>query len=206
MLSRLKPRITKVFMPTAVKLLKVGIKPNHLSAAGLITGVCSAIFISLGNISLGGMFFLLSGILDVLDGALARAAINITTPTFGGFLDSVFDRYVDIMILIALGIYGIDWLVISLAMSGTLLVSYTRAKAEILIEKCDIGIAERPDRFIILVVGMVSGFIYESVLLVSLISHFTALQRIFFTYKEYRTKGEIFQNKTKTGNNSIFPD
>jgi len=105
---------------------------------------------------------------------------------FGGFLDSVIDRYVDVIIFISLGIYGVDWLVVSIALSGSLLVSYTRARAEKIIEKCDVGIAERGERLIILFLGIVTGYTYESVLLVAILSHITALHRIVFTFRKSR--------------------
>jgi len=103
-------------------------------------------------------------------------------------LDSVTDRYVDVILFISLGIYGIDWVVIALAMSGALLVSYTRARAESVIERCDVGVAERSERLLILLAGMVTGYIYEAVLLIAFLSHVTALHRVVYTYLKIKSE------------------
>jgi len=180
MLSRIKPITTEIASPLALKLANLGVKPNHLTLAGIFFAVVSAYLIVKLNILLASIFVTLSSLCDLLDGALARKA-ELTTK-FGSYLDSVADRYVDVILFISLGIYGIDWLAISLAMSGALLVSYTRARAENLIEKCDVGIAERSERLLILLFGMVSGYIYEAVILIAILSHITAAHRIVFTY------------------------
>lgn len=194
MLSRLSPQIQKFLAPILSLIAKAGVKPNHLSIAGLIAGFISAIFLSSKMLLAGAFFLLISGLFDMFDGLIARSQ-NMPS-AFGGFLDSVIDRYVDIIIFISLGIYGVNWLLISFAMSGALLVSYTRARAECLIEKCDIGLAERPERLIILILGMVSGYIHQSVLIVAIFSHFTALHRIVYTFKE--SKRELSsQNEPK---------
>ncbi|RLI83953.1 CDP-alcohol phosphatidyltransferase family protein, partial [Archaeoglobales archaeon] len=128
MLSPLKSVISDILSPLTRFIVKTGVKPNHLTFLGLLTGFFSAYLIALGQLMLGGVFILVSGFFDMLDGALARSQVLVSE--FGGFLDSVFDRYVDVAIFIALGIYGVNWLYVALAMSGALLVSYTRARAE----------------------------------------------------------------------------
>ncbi len=184
MLSKFKGVTPKLLKPITSKLVKLGIKPNHITVLSLISGIFAFVLISLKYLYLGALFVLLSGFFDMLDGALARS-YNLVSD-FGAFLDSVVDRYVDVLIFISLGIYGIDWLLITVAMSGALLVSYTRARAENIIEKCDVGIAERGERLIILFAGIVTGFIYESILIVAVLSHITALHRIIYTFRESR--------------------
>ncbi len=180
MLSRLKPVVSTLAEPVAKVLAAAGLRPNHLTAAGLVFGSFAALYISLGNIILGAIFVLLSSVCDMLDGALARTQDMVTK--FGGYFDSVIDRYVDVLIFLSLGVYGVDWLIVAIAMSGALLVSYTRARAEAIIEKCDVGIAERGERLIILFAGMVTGYIYHAVILVAVLSHLTALHRVVYTY------------------------
>ncbi|WP_456330632.1 CDP-alcohol phosphatidyltransferase family protein [Archaeoglobus sp.] len=184
MLSRIKPITTDLVSPLALRLSKLGVKPNHLTFLGLVFALASSYLIVERNILLASVFVLLSSLCDLLDGALARNAGM--TSNFGAFLDSVTDRYVDVILFISLGIYGIDWVVIALAMSGALLVSYTRARAENIIEKCDVGVAERSERLLILLVGMLSGYIYEAVLLIAVLSHITALHRVVYTYLKMR--------------------
>ncbi|AGK61852.1 Phosphatidylglycerophosphate synthase [Archaeoglobus sulfaticallidus PM70-1] len=187
MLSSLKLHITKVLAPLTSTIYRLGVKPNHLTFIGLLVGFSSAYLISIGELILGGIFIILSGLFDMLDGALAR---NQTLKTdFGGYIDSVSDRYVDVAIFIALGIYGVNWVYVAFAMSGALLVSYTRARAENIIEKCDVGIAERGERLIIIFAGLILGNPELAVLIVALLSHFTAIQRVYHTYKETVKRG-----------------
>jgi len=180
MLSPLKSVISDILSPLTKFIVKTGVKPNHLTFLGLLTGFFSAYLIALGQLMLGGVFILVSGFFDMLDGALARSQVLVSE--FGGFLDSVFDRYVDVAIFIALGIYGVNWLYVALAMSGALLVSYTRARAEKVIEKCDVGIAERGERLIIIFVGIATNYIEPAIVIVAVLSHLTALHRVLYTY------------------------
>ncbi|WP_290597775.1 MULTISPECIES: archaetidylinositol phosphate synthase [unclassified Archaeoglobus] len=184
MLSRIKPWTTELAKPFANILGRMGIQPNHLTILGLFFGLLSAYYIISGKILIAALFVLLSSICDFLDGALARTA-NLTT-NFGGFLDSVVDRYVDVILFLSLGIYGVDWVIVGLAMSGSLLVSYTRARAENVIERCDVGIAERGERLLILLLGLITGYVYEVVLIIAVLSHITVLQRIWHTYSRTR--------------------
>lgn len=180
MLSRFKLKVTEELAPIG-RFVGKRLTPNQLTFIGLILGIFAFISILYGNILIGAIFVLFSGVFDLLDGLVARTQRMATN--FGGFLDSVFDRYVDVLIFIALGLYGIDWLVVAIAMSGALLVSYTRARAEKFLEKCDVGIAERGERMIILFVAMISGYIYEGLVIIAVLSHLTAVQRIVYTYQ-----------------------
>lgn len=181
MLSKLKPLATEILKPVA-EVVGRHLKPNHLTVFGLFLGSVAFFLILRQELILGAIFVLLSGIFDFLDGIVARTQKMVTA--FGGFLDSVVDRYVDIMVFIALGIHGVDWIAVSVAMSGALLVSYTRARAEKIIERCDVGIAERGERMLILFLAMLSGFLYEGVIAVAVLSHITVVHRILYTYSK----------------------
>ncbi len=180
MLSKIKHKTTELLDPLTDLIVKLGLKPNHLTFLGLLFGLFSAILIAKGSLKLGALMILFSGLMDALDGALARNRGLVTK--FGGFLDSVSDRYVDIAIFTSLGFYGVDWFLVIVALSGALMVSYTRARAESIIERCDVGIAERGERMIILVVGLLTGFVWQSVLLIAVLSHLTAIHRVIYTY------------------------
>lgn len=179
MLSRIKPKTTKLLDPVTKILAELGVEPNHLTVAGFLVGMASAFAIAEGYGRLGAIVILLSGLFDALDGALARNTGKVTE--FGGYLDSVMDRYVDIAVFTSLGFYGVNWFLVVLALSGALMVSYTRARAESLVERCDVGIAERGERLVILVLGLLTGFVWQSVVLVALLSHVTAIQRVLHT-------------------------
>ncbi|MBO8182308.1 MAG: CDP-alcohol phosphatidyltransferase family protein [Archaeoglobus sp.] len=179
MLSKVKSLVSDLLNPLTGLIVKTGVKPNHLTFLGLLVGFFSAYLIASKELLLGGIFILVSGFFDMLDGALARNQILVSE--FGGFLDSVFDRYVDVAIFIALGIYGVNWIYITLALSGALLVSYTRARAEKIIEKCDVGIAERGERLIIIFLGILAGYVEIAIIIVAILSHLTAIHRILHT-------------------------
>ncbi len=186
MLSAVKGRTTELLEPIASILAKIGVKPNHLTLVGLLLGVLCAYEIYLGNFVLSAVLLILSSLMDALDGALARSKGMVSE--FGGFLDSVLDRYVDIAIFFALG-FHVDWFLAVFALSGALMVSYTRARAEKVIPKCDVGIAERGERLILILIGLIFPNILSLiVLLVGVLAHVTALHRILYTYRECKRK------------------
>ena len=180
MISRFKLRVSSLLTPVTRLLSSLGIKPNHISGIALFSGFFSAFLILSGDVLLASLFLLLSGFFDAVDGALARN--EGLKSEFGGFLDSVLDRYVDIAIIISAGIYSKQILLASIAMAGALLVSYTRARAENVIEKCDVGIAERGERMLIILIGLLTSHIYEALIVIAILSHLTALHRIAYTY------------------------
>ncbi len=182
MLSRVKGRVNDALEPVVNAIADLGVKPNHITLTGFAVGLFSAYLIAEGFLRLGALFLIFSGLMDTLDGALARKRGMVSK--FGGFLDSVLDRYVDIAVISAFGFVGVSWIIIVLALSGALMVSYTRARAEREIDRCDVGIAERGERAAIIAVGLLTGFLWQSLLLVAILSHITAIQRILYTYKK----------------------
>ena len=182
MLGKLKGSISPLVNPLADVLFRIGIRPNHVTALALSFGILASFFIAKSDFIFGAVLLAFSGFLDLLDGALARSTGMVTG--FGGIADSVADRYVDAAILIAFGIAGFDWLVVSLALLGSLMVSYTRARAENVIERCDVGIAERGERALIVIAGLITGYIYEALLLLIVLSHLTVVQRVVHAWRQ----------------------
>ncbi len=182
MLSLFKGKTTQILKPIAEILARFGIKPNHLTLLGLFFGFISAYEIYVGNYISALSALILSSLMDALDGALARTKGMVSD--FGGFLDSVLDRYVDIAVFFALG-FRIEWFIAVFALTGALMVSYTRARAEKVIERCDVGIAERGERLILIMIGLAFPSVLNYiVLLVGILAHATALHRIIYTYKK----------------------
>ncbi|MET1124433.1 MAG: archaetidylinositol phosphate synthase [Archaeoglobaceae archaeon] len=180
MLSKVKPAANEFMKPLALKLVRSGIKPNHLSFVGLSTGLLAAYAVLVENFAVAAVLLLLSGFFDALDGAVARFGGMVTE--FGGFLDSVLDRYVDIAVFLALAA-KVDWLLSTVAMAGALMVSYTRARAEKFLPRCDVGIAERGERMILIAIGLPTNA-YAAIAVVAVLSHVTALQRIVYTFRQ----------------------
>ncbi|WP_370573838.1 CDP-alcohol phosphatidyltransferase family protein [Methanomethylovorans sp.] len=176
----------------------IPVSPNMLTVIGLAVSIVTAMIFARGYVVLGGVFILVSGVFDVLDGAVARASNRMTA--FGAVLDSVCDRYADAIIFVGI-IYGLlsgqimsyplfmvpDWLWCSLALIGSYLVSYTRARSEAAgARSMDIGFAERPERMILLVLGAFTGYLLPAIALIVILTHITSLQRLIQAERSLR--------------------
>ena len=182
MLSKLKNKTDRIFLRPAVMLTSIGITPNLVSTVGFLIGVLAGVTLSLGSFTFGGILILFTGLADILDGAMARSAQMASIS--GGVIDSIFDRYVDSIILLGLGLGGVNWFYVGLALTGSLLVSYTRAKGESVgVEGCDVGIAERSERLIILAGGALLGLPAPAVILVTVLANLTAVWRAIYIVK-----------------------
>ncbi len=165
------------------------LNPNLITAFGFIFSMISSLFFIQKNLILALIFLILASISDALDGAVARK--HGRTTKFGAFFDAVLDRYSDGVIMLGVGVYIGNLIVAFIALIGFYMVSYTRARAELFIDKCDIGIAERAERLIILIFGTILEIfgikvLYHIVVLLAVLSHVTAAQRIFYTYKKLK--------------------
>jgi CDP-diacylglycerol--glycerol-3-phosphate 3-phosphatidyltransferase len=167
-----------------------GINPNVLTFIGFIINCLAAYLFAYGYFRWAGATIFLAGIFDMIDGRVARLA-NRVTP-FGGFYDSVMDRYSDLCLLIGLLIYygRINrYLYVSLvavSMIGSVMVSYTRARAENLIPTCKVGFLERPERVVLIIIGAVFDRMAPVLWLIAVLSNITVIHRILFTRKEAR--------------------
>jgi len=177
---------------------QIGLTPNLASALGILTAVISAFLYAHPrfypvNLIGASLFLLISGFFDALDGVIARLYGRVTI--FGGFLDSVLDRYADALVLtgIILGGFG-DLFWGFLALIGSLLVSYSRARAEAAGVKMEtIGLAERAERIIILVIASLLTLIWEaalwwSVVVLAVLTNLTVLHRTVYFRKASKKK------------------
>ncbi len=194
MLTKLRSRVQSLLSQGARTLHEVGVSPNQISVAGIVlaflAGFCYAGWSYNRALLLAApTLFLISGICDALDGALAR--LRGQTTAFGGFLDSLLDRYADAAVLVGIAVGGlcsILWCSISLV--GSLLVSYTRARAEaagIMMES--VGITERAERMIILVFASFIAFYWLgalswSIVVLAVLTNLTVLQRALHFHRK----------------------
>lgn len=188
MLNRLRPGLKRFIDPVA---RKIKVNPNYLTILGLLIAFLSAYMFAKGSLLWGGTLIALSGLLDIIDGAVAR---NNSGPTkFGGFLDSTVDRFADAFIIIGI-IYGgfVNWVFGILALHASLSVSYVRARAEVEGISCGVGIAERAERLVILMAGAFLGVIFGSdimaiaVIIIMVLGYFTVIQRVHHTWKNMK--------------------
>ena len=179
-------------------LTKTKVSPNSLTICGTITSFAAALVIGFGHLRIGASVIILSSMFDMLDGALAKLSGKITK--FGSFLDSTLDRYSGCAILIGIILHFIflkNWVVAGFAFSamvGSILVSYTRARAENVIEKCKVGYWERGERITYIIIGLYAGKVDVVMYMLGVLTHFTVLHRILHTYY-VTTKGRPLELK-----------
>jgi archaetidylinositol phosphate synthase len=186
MLENIKKYIREVLSPLAKKI--TDINPNTLTLFGLLLSLVSAVLFARREVLPAGAFLLASGFFDVLDGLVARENKRITR--FGGFLDSVCDRFGDAAIIMGAMYGGLtafppfpDWLIGVLAIVGSLMVSYTRARAEAAGADASVGVGDRAVRMLIIVLGAFLGMVNRAVLLVAILAFITVFQRIAYVRK-----------------------
>src|SRR5579883_862692 len=190
--------VTLIIKPLA----RSGVTPNMLTGIGLLLSVVTALVIAQGYIFLGGLLVLFAGIFDMFDGAMARVSDAATT--FGAFLDSTLDRYSEGIILFVLLYYALQhpglqdalwpapheqtWMILFtfIAVVGSLMVSYTKARAEGLGIECKTGLLARPERVILLAIGLLSSTTIWALALLAVFSNVTAVERIFATWRSTR--------------------
>jgi archaetidylinositol phosphate synthase len=196
MLTKLKQKIQLRLTSVAEAFHNLGLTPNFVSFLGLIFAVLSAVTYWHWNLHpflliLAPLLMLISGFFDALDGALARRYGEATK--FGGFLDSLLDRYADTVILCGIILSGLTEVYLGLiALAGSLLVSYSRARAEATGVKMEtVGLAERAERLILLTLASFIAFIWLDalnwgIIILAVLTNLTVIQRVIYFYKASR--------------------
>ena len=185
----LRKRFKHILDPIAGLLNRTGLTPNVVTVLGLLGNFVGAYFIAVGNLTLGGIIILLMGPIDALDGTMAR--LSGRTSEFGAFVDSVTDRYSELVILGGLlihfqltgDIYG--GVLAYVAAAGSVLVSYIRARAQSVGLDTKIGILSRVERFLVLVPCLIFNFPMIALWILAVLTNFTALQRIWHVRKQF---------------------
>lgn len=193
--QRARHLVTLLIQPLA----RLGVTPNMLTGIGLLLSIVTALVIAQGDLVVGGLLVLFAGIFDMFDGAMAR--VRNAATTFGAFLDSTLDRYSESIILSGLLIYALQrpglqdvlwptqheqtWMIIFIfaTVVGSLMVSYTKARAEGLGIECKTGLLARPERVIILAIGLLSYTGIWALALLAVFSHVTAIERMLSVWR-----------------------
>ena len=165
-----------------------GISPNALTLIGFVLTLAVALILAAGKLLVGGILLIFAALFDTLDGALARHTGKVTV--FGAFLDSTMDRYAEAVTLIGLMAFYArqpdNWQPILLL--GWLMVSYTRARAEAVGIECKEGFLQRTERIIVLIVGLVTGWMVPVLWILAIFTNVTVLQRVIAVYKSTRVQ------------------
>jgi len=177
------------------------ITPNMLTLFGLAITAAGALLVAMGHLVVGGFVLLFAGLFDILDGALARAAGKVYR--YGAFLDSTVDRYSEGVVYLGILIYflrvhdTLESVVVLIALAGSFLVSYVRARAQSLGFTCDVGILARPERVVIIVAGLILEPLqfhpWPSALTIALWvlaigTNVTAVQRVWVVWQQNRAE------------------
>ena len=164
--------------------------PNFFTFMGFVVTLVASFLVIKGFWFFAGLAIILSGLFDLFDGVVARKLGKVTA--LGSFLDSVLDRYSDLLFLLALLIYYLrkgdpDLVILTSVVSiGTVLIPYIRAKAESLHVPCNIGLMERAERIILLSIGTLFQWMGPVLWILVILTHFTVLQRIYYVWKKLR--------------------
>lgn len=200
---RIQQRVRHLVSLMIRPLARSGVTPNTLTVLGLLLSIVTAVVVAQGFLLAAGLLVLFAGIFDMFDGAMAR--VSNTATTFGAFIDSTLDRYSESIILFGLLFYALQrpslhdmlwpfapeqqWMIalIFIAAVGSLMVSYAKARAEGLGLECKTGLLARPERVIILAIGLLfSGFspavLLWALALLAIFSNVTAIERIGYVW------------------------
>jgi CDP-diacylglycerol--glycerol-3-phosphate 3-phosphatidyltransferase len=175
-------------------LSKSGITPNALTIINLALNIVAAYVIATGHFLLGGILVLVSGLFDLLDGALAR--FTKQTTKFGAILDSTVDRISEAAILYGLLIWylarggNLEIVLIFAVLIGSFLVSYVRARAEGLGWQCQVGLFTRTERVIVLAIGLLINQILIALCVLAVFVFITVVQRLVYLWKQAKIKGD----------------
>jgi CDP-diacylglycerol--glycerol-3-phosphate 3-phosphatidyltransferase len=167
-----------------------GVNPNVLTSIGLLINLVAAYLFAAGYFRWAGVTIIIAAIFDLTDGPVARISHRVTP--FGGFLDSVLDRYSDLLLLVGLLVFysraNRFWYVVLVAicMIGAIMTSYTRARAENVIRSCKVGFLERPERIVLLIIGALFDRMAPVLWVIVVFSNLTVLHRVVHTYRETR--------------------
>jgi len=164
------------------------IHPNALTFIGLVINVAAAVLLSSGRFFVAGLVILGAAIFDMVDGRVARETNQVTR--FGGFFDSVLDRYSDLLLLMGLLVYygtinrPLYVVLTAVVMTASVMISYSRARAENVIPTCKVGFMERPERIVLLIIGALFDRMAPVLWVIAVLGNLTVFHRMLFTWQE----------------------
>ncbi len=186
-------QLRKALGPLTRGLAKLKITPNQITVVGTLLNLVAAVLVIVEQLIAAGVVFIIAGCFDMLDGALARYSGRVTP--FGAFLDSTLDRVAEGAILAAIAYRfaeqgrSVDASLVVVALLGSLLVSYTRARAEALGLECKVGIMSRPERVVLITIGLFFSALLPYVVYVLVaLTAVTVAQRVLHTFKALRAR------------------
>jgi len=178
--------------PVARLVAKTGLSPNTLSVLGFFLNIGVAAIIASGHLLAGGILVLFAGAFDLLDGTVARLTQRSTR--FGALLDSTLDRLSDAALLFGLLVLYVrqhssgEILLVFIALVGSMMVSYIRARAEGLQLECEVGLLARGERVVVLALGLLFNRVIIALWLLAILTSITAAQRVLYVWQKAKGK------------------
>jgi CDP-diacylglycerol--glycerol-3-phosphate 3-phosphatidyltransferase len=172
----------------AVLLAPTGIPPNVITWAALVGNFWAGVLFAAGRFAAGGGMMILAGLCDLLDGPVARRQNRISL--FGGFLDSILDRYADLILFLGLLVYYarvnrfLYAVLAGAAMAGAVMVSYAKARAESLVPAAEVGFWERPERLVLMILGALANRMDVALWILAIGPNITVVHRIVQTWQQ----------------------
>jgi CDP-diacylglycerol--glycerol-3-phosphate 3-phosphatidyltransferase/archaetidylinositol phosphate synthase len=188
MLGRFREQYQMAIKPVGIILAKIGFTPNMMTVLSLVVAIAGGIAYAFGGVIVGALLIIVTGVVDMFDGAIARATRSETR--FGATFDHVLDRYAEFFIVFGIVFSGYSqWSIGFITLFGMVMASFTRAKAESVggLKSCTVGLAERQEKLLLLILGSILTGIFRdalswSVIIVGILSHITVAQRLYFTW------------------------
>jgi archaetidylinositol phosphate synthase len=199
-ITKYRDRLIHYIDPVARAFARLGLTPNQITFISLLFGIASAVLYAYQHAYLAAGMLLLSGLFDFIDGGVAR--LNNKASPFGAAIDWIIDKYVDCLVLIGIGLGGLaDMRIVAVAVFGSMINTFIKpvTYAEIGFDKKEdgkikdplegVGIFGRPETAITLIVLSLLGQVYWAIVIVAVMTHFSALQRIIYLYTHMRKRG-----------------
>jgi phosphatidylglycerophosphate synthase len=182
-------------------LASTGIPPNVITWSALVLNLWACVFFASGRFAAAAGLMILAGACDLLDGPVARRQSRVSK--FGGFLESILDRYADLMLFLGLLVYYVRVnrfsyaILAGVAMAGAVMVSYAKARAESLGPSSDVGFWERPERLVLMIIGGLVNQMGLTLWILAIGSNLTVIHRIVHTWIE--TGGRLRKQRSESG-------
>ena len=186
--ERLRALTADLMRTVGTTLGRTGLSPSFFTGLGFVAVAADSVLIALGYLQLAGVLLIASLLLDSLDGAVARATGRVSA--FGGFLDSTLDRWAEVALFFGMGVAlsrlgsTLDLVFVYWAVCGSLLVSYTRARAESIGVPCKEGLFTRFERMVVMVLGLLTTWLGLANAIIALLATLTALQRLWYVWRQ----------------------
>jgi CDP-diacylglycerol--glycerol-3-phosphate 3-phosphatidyltransferase len=179
----------------AALLAPTGIPPNVITWSALVLNLWAGILFAAGRFATAGGMMIAACLCDLLDGPVARRQGRVSI--FGGFLDSILDRYADLILFLGLLVYYAsvnrfrEAVLVGAAMAGAVMVSYAKARAESLVPTSEVGFWERPERLVLMILGALANRMTPVIWILAIGPNITVIHRILHTWKQTEGRGPV---------------